>query len=601
MVYTDNSVVEIFQRQVKKYGDRACVAWKKDGVYVDISWNGMDAMIRNLGNYLLSIGIRKGDKVALFSPNRYEWWIADQAILSIGAVNVPIYATNSPEEAFYVLDHSDSKVCFVATADHLDRVLRFRSRLKKLNHIVLFDPPAPKKQGIVSLEEAWRKGSLFKDKSLFDKRLKAVRQGDIATIIYTSGTTGNPKGVMLSHLNFVSDVAQLVEDFRRFLTDREVALSFLPLSHSFERTVGYYLAVAVGAKVAFAVDFATILENLVEIRPSIIVSVPRLYEKIHAGILARAAQVKGLKKLLFRMAMKTSTRNLPYICNDLPRKGLFALKYALFDRLVFSRLRYALGLDRIKFALSGGGPLSVSDAEFFLGMGVMVLEGFGLTETTPVTNANRPGEIKPGSVGRPLCDTKNKIADDGELLIRGPEVMAGYYKDAEATRSAFTRDGWFKTGDIGVIDERGRLSITGRIKDIIVTAGGKNISPQNIENSLKGSKYIEQIAVIGDRRKYLSALIIPAFDELGKWAKAKKIPAGDSSELVMNPDVRRLIAREIEQYTRQFSRVEQIRQFTLLNEEWTQGGGELTPTLKVKRMVIERKYAREIARMYSED
>ncbi len=597
MKYPHASVAEIFQDQVKKYGDRACVAWKRGESYVDISWNEMNSMIRRLGAYLLSLGIKKGDKVAVFSPNRYEWWVADQAILSIGAVNVPIYATNSAEEAFFILDHSDSKLCFAGTADHLARVIKYRNKLKKLKTLVTFDRAAPK-SGAIDIEEAYRRGDAFKDKGLFDKRLKAVKQGDIATIIYTSGTTGNPKGVMLTHLNFISDVMQIMADFEGQFTDEEVFLSFLPLSHSFERAAGYYLPVAAGAKVAFAVDFSTILENLTEVRPTIIISVPRLYEKIHAGILARASDLKGAKKFLFNQALKTAARNLPYICNDRPRTGFFAMKYNFFDKLIFSKLRAALGLDRMKFANSGGGPLSVSDAEFFLGMGVMILEGFGLTETTPVTNVNRPGEIKPGSVGRPLCDTKIKIADDGELLIKGPQVMAGYYKNPAATKAAFTKDGWFRTGDIGVIDEKGRLSITGRIKDIIVTAGGKNISPQNIEGRLKASKYIEQVAVIGDRRKFLSALVIPAFDELRKWAKSRKIAHTDAGDLIRNEEVVKLIAAEIAKHTAQFSRVEQIRKFRLLDAEWTQASGELTPTLKIKRMVVEKKYADEIAEMY---
>ncbi|HPB83135.1 MAG TPA: AMP-binding protein [Spirochaetota bacterium] len=254
----------------------------------------------------------------------------------------------------------------------------------------------------------------------------------------------------------------------------------------------------------------------------------------------------------------------------------------------------------MKLAVSGGGPLSVTDAEFFLGMGILVLEGFGLTETTPVTNVNRPGQVRPGTVGSPLADTTVKISDEGEILIKGPQVMLGYYKNKDATREVFTKDGFFKTGDIGSIDEKNRLSITGRIKDIIVTAGGKNISPQNIENSLKGSKYIEQVAIIGDRRKFLSALIIPVFDELRKWAKSKKISFSNNSELISNELVVGLIAEEIDKYTKRFSRVEQIRKFKLLDAEWTQATEELTPTLKIKRAVVEKKYAREIESMYME-
>ncbi len=593
-----NSIGEVFQDQVKKLGDRACVASKIDGKYVDFSWNEMNAMIRKLAAYLITEGVKKGDRVALFSPNRYEWWVADQAILSIGAVNVPIYATNSAEEARYVIDHSGSKLCIVATEDHLKRVLEAKKKLKGLKKIVIFDTISKKPAGVVTLEEAYAKGAASKKQNEFDKRLKTVKLKDMATIIYTSGTTGNPKGVMLSHDNFISNVYQIKADFDGMFNDDFTFLSFLPLSHSLERTSGYYMPMAAGLKVAFAEDFSTIQQNLAEIRPHVLISVPRLYEKIHAGILSKVADVKGVKKLIFNWGMSVARRNLPYVCQGKTPGGILGVEYKIIDKIFFSKLKDALGINRMKFAVSGGGPLSVSDAEFFLGMGIVVLEGFGLTETTPVTNVNRPGEIKPGSVGRALIETSIKISDEGEVLIEGPQVMMGYYKNPLATKEAFTKDGYFRTGDIGMIDERGRLHITGRIKDIIVTAGGKNISPQNIENELKGSRFIEQVAVIGDKRKYLSALVIPSFPEVEKWAKQQGISYSGHGDLVNNRQVIDLIAQEIDKHMKQFSRVEQIRKFKLLDAEWTQATDELTPTLKVKRRVIEKKYAGEIESLY---
>lgn len=599
--YKETSMAAIFQNQVLKYGDRACVMYKKDGVYTPISWNEMNAMIRKLGAYLISIGIKKGDKVAIFSPNRYEWWVADQAILGIGAVNVPIYATNSAEEAQYVLDHSESKVCFVATEDHLERVLKVKNKCKRLKHLIIFNELKKKKPGVITFSEALAKGAAYKDQKAFDKRLTSIKLDDLATIIYTSGTTGNPKGVMLTHKNFVSNVRQIMTDYKQYLSDEDIFLSFLPLSHSLERTAGYYMPVVMGATVAFAEDVTTMQQNLQEIRPTIMISVPRLYEKIHAGILAKVAEAPPIKQKLFNAAVATAAKALPYICEEKPMPLPLRLRYRLFDKLVYSKLKVALGMDRMKFAVSGGAPLSVGDAEFFLGMGIIILEGYGLTETTPVTNANRPGMIKPGSVGPAIHDTDVKIGEDGEILIKGPQVMKGYYKNPKATAEVFTKDGYFRTGDIGTIDEKGRLYITGRIKDIIVTAGGKNISPQNIENSIKNSKYIEQIAIIGDKRKYLSALVIPAFDELEKWAKKKGIAFSSRKDLIKNEEVYKLIGSEIEKYTKQFSRVEQIRKFTLLDAEWTQATGELTPTLKVKRKVIEQKYAAEIESMYPKE
>ncbi|HPS94936.1 MAG TPA: AMP-binding protein, partial [Deltaproteobacteria bacterium] len=306
-----------------------------------------------------------------------------------------------------------------------------------------------------------------------------------------------------------------------------------------------------------------------------------------------------LKKALFGMAMNIAKKNLPYICSDSPRKGLFALQYKLADKVIFSKLKAALGMDKLRFALSGGGPLSVSDAEFFLGMGIYVCEGFGLTETSPVTHGNRPGHIKPGTVGQPLKNTQVKIGEGGEVLIKGPQVMMGYYKNEEATREVMTKDGFFRTGDIGEIDAEGYLKITGRIKDLIITSGGKNISPQNIENTLKASNYIEQVAIIGDNRKFLSALIVPAFTELEAWARGKNIPFSDRRELIKHPEVNNLYAAELGEHMKHYARVEQIRKFALLDHEWSQETDELTPTLKVKRRVINQKYSGEIESMYA--
>ena len=375
-------------------------------------------------------------------------------------------------------------------------------------------------------------------------------------------------------------------------------LSFLPLSHSLERTAGYYLPLSIGARVAFAVDFGKVVDNMKEISPDFIISVPRLYEKIHATVLAGVEEASPMKKLIFNTAMRTAKKNLPYVCQDKPRPKLFDIRYSIFNKLVFSKFRVALGMTRLDFAVSGGAPLALADAEFFIGMGIKILEGFGLTETTPVTNVNCPWFIKPGTVGPALPETQLKISDEGELLIKGPQVMLGYYKDKKATDEVFTKDGFFRTGDMAMIDSDGYMAITGRIKDIIVTAGGKNISPQNIENDLKTSMYIEQVAIIGDRRKYLSALVIPNFSAVEAWAKRNNISFTSNSDLITNAQVIDLFAQEIKEHTKHYARVEQIRKFKLLDAEWTQETGELTPSLKVKRRIINEKYNNEIEEMY---
>ncbi len=600
--FKETSMGAIFQNRVEQYGDKPLVSFKnKQGLWEDLSWNQMNEKVRNVGYFLLSKGVKPGEKIALFSPNRYEWWIADMAILSIGAVNVPIYATNSSEECRYIIDNSDTIMCFAGTNEHLDKILAAKPKLPNLKDLIIFDDLDSPVEGVITLADAMAKGSTYPNKNEFDERLKPINIEDVATIIYTSGTTGNPKGVMLTHKNFVSNVNQLQAVDPDFLSGDHVFLSFLPLAHSLERTVGYYTPIFLGHRVAFAEDVSKLVQNLQEIRPTFMVSVPRIYEKAHAGIVAKVSSAPPVKKALFNWAMGLARENLPYISNDKPRTGWFGFKYNLADKIIFSKLKVALGMDRLQGAISGGGPLSVSDAEFFLGMGIRVLEGFGLTETTPVVTGNKPTKIKAGSVGPAVKDTIIKIGEGGEVLIKGPQIMKGYYKNDEATKEVFTEDGFFRTGDIGELDDDGYLKITGRIKDILVTSGGKNISPQNIENSLLASKYIEQVAIIGDNRKYLSALIVPAFESLENWAKQNNISYTSRSDLLTNGEVIKLIESELDANTKDYARVEQIRKFTLLETEWSQVTGELTPTMKLKRRIINQKYANKIEDMYPPD
>ncbi|HOM30383.1 MAG TPA: AMP-binding protein, partial [Deltaproteobacteria bacterium] len=397
--FKETSMGAIFQNRVEEYGDKTLVIWKNKGKWEEISWNKMNEMVRDLGLFLINRGIQPGDKVALFSPNRYEWWVADLAIISIGAVNVPIYATNSAEESRYIIENSDSKMCFVGTREHMDKILSVKSKLPNLGEIIIFDDIENPPQGVITLKDAYKEGKAYKNKDDFDKRIPPINIDDVATIIYTSGTTGNPKGVMLTHKNFVSNVQQAENVDPDFLKGDHTFLSFLPLAHSLERTVGYYAPIYLGKKVAFAESVDKLLENFQEIRPTFLVSVPRIYERVHAGITAKVATAPPVKKALFNWAMGVARENLPYICEDKPRKGWFAFKYRIADKLIFSKLRAALGMDRLVAAISGGGPLSVSDAEFFLGMGIKVLEGYGLTETTPIVSANKPKLIKAGTVG----------------------------------------------------------------------------------------------------------------------------------------------------------------------------------------------------------
>jgi len=599
--FPETSMAAVFQNRVEKYKDKACVAYKKNGRYTDISWNQMNEMVRAIARFLLSKNTKKGDTIAIFSTNRYEWWVTDLAVLSVNAIDVPIYPTNSAKEAQYILDNSQASICFVGTQDQMNKVIEVKKHLPKLKDIIIFDNLAEEVPGVTTFSDALAIGKASGDDALLDKRIEGIQPLDPATIIYTSGTTGNPKGVLLSHKNILVNTLQSTDIGAHYWNMDFEFLSFLPLSHGYERIAGYYMAINQGRKVYFAESFAKIVENMREVRPGFIISVPRLFEKLHAGVLSKASEAPPNKQKMFTWAMGVARKNIPYTCRDKKRTGLFALKYSLADKLVLSKLKKALGIDKLKIAISGGGALSVSDIEFFLGMDIRILEGFGITECSPCTNCNKPGHIKPGTCGPADLYTEEKIAEDGELLIRGPQVMLGYFKDEKATKEAFTEDGFLKTGDIAEFDADGFLKITGRKKEIIVTAGGKNIAPLNIESSLTASRYIEQVAIIGEKRKYLSALVVPAFGELQAWAKNYNIDGTDREALIKNDEVRKLFEAEIAKCNRDLGQVEQIKKFTLLGAEWSQETGELTPTLKIKRKVIDKKYAPLIEAMYPKE
>jgi long-chain acyl-CoA synthetase len=594
--YSEKNLPMIFYHQANVRGNAACVQYKENSEWKDISWLEMSRRVLSVASFLLKSGIKKGDRIAIFSPNRWEWWASDLAALSIGAVTVPVYPTNSEEETLHVLSDSGAALCFTAEKEHLNKVLSIKKKLRNLKTIVSYDDIASR--GI----KCFRDAICLNDEKAFEKIKKtaaAVKGSDAATVIYTSGTTGNPKGVLLTHDNFVSNLRNIFYKLDPFFSYDDKFLSFLPLSHVLERTAGYYVPISIGATVIFAESFQKLLENMTEIQPTVIISVPRIYEKIHAGINVSIKNSSPFKKILFRGALAVAAKNLPYVCTNSPRPFLLNIPFCIFDKLVYSKIKKLIGFNNLRFAISGGGPLSVSDAEFFMGMGIVIMEGFGLTETTPVTHIGIPGMIKVGSVGSAIPETEIRLTDEGEILVRGPQVMKGYYKNPKATKEAMTKDGFFKTGDIGRIDEDGYMFITGRSKDIIITSGGKNISPQNIENLLKGSPYIEQLALVGDRRKFISALIVPDFKTLEKWSKKNKINISNKRELCADERIIALFEKEIERLTESCSRVEKVKKFVLLPDEWTQTTGEMTPSQKVKRRVVESKYKTIIDSIYN--
>jgi len=597
---TENSVCGIFLKRVKANADEPCVAYRKEDSFHDVTWREMGDLVHSLGAWMIHEGVIRGDRIAIFSGTRYEWWIADMASLLTGAADVPVYATNTEHEARYILDHSTACLCFTGDREQTEKVLAVRDSLPVLRKIIVFDDIRIDDPMVITFQKAIEEGRQRLDLLDPEDSQKAITPRDLATIIYTSGTTGDPKGVMLSHGDLIANVRQVHDHYRNKLTIKHDFLSFLPLSHALERMGGYYLAISTNTKVSFARDISTLLDDLKTVRPTSFVAVPRMFEKIYHAVQQRVRESRKLRRIIFAAAMRVARKNVEYLAHDRERKGIFALQYALAHRLVYSRIKNNLGMERVRFAVSGGNALSEEIARFFMGLDIRIIEGYGLTETSPVVSANRPDLIKPGAVGKIVQGTDIRISPDGEILIKGAQVMTGYYRDHAATAEAFTEDGFFKTGDLGFLDEDGYLHIMGRKKDIIITSGGKNISPMNIETNLMYSKYIEQAVVIGDGRNYLTALVVPDFENLEAWALREGITFGSRKELLLHEKVRSLFRDEIEHYQKNFSRVEQVKKYTLMDEPWSQEQGELTPSMKVKRRVINERYADIIDSMYNE-
>ncbi|MCJ7653202.1 MAG: long-chain fatty acid--CoA ligase [Actinobacteria bacterium] len=586
----------MLKSRVEKYGNRVMMKRKQEGQWKEISWNQFYEKVRNLGLALISMGIQAGDRVAIFSTNSPEWQMTDMASLSIGAADVPLYPTITAPQAEYILKDSGSRVVFVGSEDPMHRVLQVKGNLPDLMKVVTVDNTTSDNPDVITFDEMLKLGEKYADKGEFDRRLSAVLPDALCSIVYTSGTTGPPKGVMLTHNNFMSNVStasDLIESH-----DDDVILSFLPLSHVLERMSGYYTAVYNGGTIAHAQSIDTLLEDIGDIKPHWMVSVPRLYEKVHAGVLANVEGEPPIKQKIFRWAVGVGSEVSKLITSHKPIPAGLKFKYNIANKLVFSKIYEKMG-GRLRFFFSGGAPLAKEIAEFFHAMGITILEGYGLTETSPVLTVNRPEALRFGSVGQPIPEVEIKIAGDGEILAKGPNVMRGYFNKPEATAEVLV-DGWFHTGDIGHMDKDNYLHITDRKKDLIVTAGGKNIAPQNIENQLKLDKYIEQVCVLGDKRKYLSALIVPNFEALEDWAKKEGIAFKDRMDLVMNEKVNKLYRERIDGQLKEFDRHEGITKFTLLPQEMTEDDGFLTPTLKVKRKEVSQAFANDIDKMYSE-
>ena len=593
------TLCDILTQLEARFRKPALLRYKSGGTWRDISTDEFVSTVRSLSLGLASIGARRGDRVAILSENRPEWTALDHAALNLGGVIVPIYATLLTDQIRYILDNSQTRVLVVSTAAQMEKVRPILSSLPELQRLVILDPPAgalPPRT--LAWPELLREGESAHraDPRRFEAARSALTPGDLASILYTSGTTGDPKGVMLTHGNFASNVSATLQIIP--FSERDVTLSFLPLTHVFERMVEFaYLSA--GATIAYAESIDAVPQNLLDIRPTVMASVPRLFEKVNARILDTVRASPKIRRAIFALALAVGKRQAHAMLAG--RRAALPVHWLhpLTDHLVFTKVRARLG-GRQRFFISGGAPLSPEIAEFFYAAGIRILEGYGLTETSPVVSVNTLDRTRLGTVGPVLPGVEVRIAGDGEILVRGPNLMKGYFRNDEATRESIV-DGWFHTGDIGLLDPDGFLKITDRKKEILKTSGGKMVAPQPIENLLKTDRFISQAVLIGDRRKFISALIVPDLALLESYARHKQIAYKRVEDLLEDPRVLDLYRRRIEAKMAGLPSYETVKKFRLLPRELTPEAGELTPTLKIKRRVIEQKYRDLIESMYAEE
>ncbi len=576
----------------------AAMRFKKGDRWADVSVAEFRDQVRWFSTGLRVLGVKPGDRVGILSENRPEWTIGDFGILTNAAVSVPVYPTLLGWQIEYILNDSGAVAVIVSTEEQLQKVLEIRPHCPHIHNIVVCEPPnRTMPPGIMTFAQLVESGRVEEQKAgraRFDELSKRPKPDDLATLVYTSGTTGNPKGAMLSHGNITSNVvatAALVD-----LKAGDIAISILPLSHILERTADYTYLYR-GMTIAYAESVAKVSENLQEVKPHVFAAVPRLFEKMRARIMDNVATMPAIRQKLFNWALAVAAERVPYRVDPKPMPFGLALKSTIAEKLVFKKIHQRLG-GRVRYVISGGAPLSAELAAFFIGAGVEIFEGYGLTETSPVISINTPAKRRVGTVGTVIPGVEVRIAEDGEILTRGPHVMLGYWNNPEATAQAIDSERWFHTGDIGELDKDGFLKITDRKKDIIINAYGKNIAPQPLEALLKSSPYIGTPVLIGDRRKFLVALLVPNFEKLERDATAMGVTFKSREELVANEKVKTLIQGEIDRFNQNLDRQEKIRRFTLLANDFTIDNDEITPSLKVKRKNIDKRYKTMIDEMF---
>jgi long-chain acyl-CoA synthetase len=593
------TLAELFYNSVDHYRKPDHLKVKKGEVWTPISSTELRVAVEELAAGFESLGLKAAERVGILGENRPEWLYADFATLCLRGTVVTIYPSLPPNQILYILKDSGARIVVASTPAQAEKILSVKSEAPALQHVIVMDDTAVfGTQSLSSVREVGRR-AIALDKDIIRRRAATVRPDDLATLIYTSGTTGDPKGVMLTHANLGSNIATCAEAIFSILGPADSVLSFLPLCHVFERMGGQFVMLKRGVTIAYAEAFDKVPQNLAEIRPTILISVPRLYEKVMAKVRDKVATAPPIRKRLFAFAEATGRAVFDAGQRGQKPSSWLAFKYSLADRLALSTVRAGLG-GKIKIAVSGGAALPKEIGIFFGAMGLPILEGYGLTETSPVIAVNTPWDNRQGSVGKPIGGVEVMIAADGEILTRGPHVMRGYFNKPEATAEVIDKDGYFHTGDIGRLDADGYLYITDRKKDLIVTSAGKNLAPQPIENIMKTHPLIAEIVMVGNSRNYPTALVVPNFENLSRLAGENGVAKASREELVTNPRAIELVEHAIASMSTELAQYEKIKKITLLPNEFSIEAGELTPTLKVKRRVVETKYKDLIDRMYAQ-
>ncbi|OPX34984.1 MAG: hypothetical protein B1H11_09805 [Desulfobacteraceae bacterium 4484_190.1] len=591
----------LFQERVKEYGDRIALRKKDFGIWNEISWKEYDHMVRCAACGLISLGVRKGDAVSIISRNRLEWVYSDLAVMSIGARTVGIYPTNVAGQVEYIVKHSESKVYIAEDEEQLDKILETRNNCPDLGWTIVIDPKGLrnfKDPMYLTWDELIRRGEEFnrKEPGLFLSCLSEIKEDDICLLMYTSGTTGPPKGVMMTHRNTMAAAKAWAEANPHY--DSDTILSFLPLSHIAQRLFTSFVQIYVGYTVHFGEDdLNTLNQDILEVRPHLHFAVPRIWEKMYSGIIISLKDSTWVEKKFYKMAMKLAFRYTALKLDGNSISPLILILYRLFDWFVYRKIRETLGMDRCRIAYSGAAPISPELMRYFFAIGINILEAYGMTEAIGANFVNKLGKEKIGTVGLPLPCIEAKVGADGELLMKG-NIMKGYFKNPEATAEAIDADGYLHTGDIAEMDEERYTRLVDRKKDIIITAGGENIAPQNIENELKFSPYIHDAVVVGDKRKFVAALIIIDEENVTKFAQEMKIPYTTYADLSQNKEIYDLIFKEVQKVNDNLARASTIKKFAIIDQELDTDRDELTPTMKVKRSTISKKYEKLIDSFY---